>query len=163
MSSEVIALLESQHDRIEELLDRIPREMGSVRAQAFLELRRLLAVHEAVERQLVHSKAKDEDAGAPDSRMHEEDEAAALLTTLEALDVESTEFETKFRGLRDAVLQHAEAEELTEFGELDGDFSNADADRIRAAVEQVESGVDAMEIPYAQMQERARAALRTSG
>jgi hypothetical protein len=161
MSSEVIALLESQHDRIEELLDRIPREMGSVRAQAFLELRRLLAVHEAVERQLVHSKAKDEDAGSPDSRLNEEDEAAALLTTLEALDVESTEFETKFSGLRHAILQHAEAEELTEFGELDGDFSSADADKVRAAVEQIESGVDAMEIPYAQMQERARAALRT--
>jgi hypothetical protein len=161
MSGEVIALLESQHDQIEELLDRIPRVMGSVREQAFLELRRLLAVHEAVEQQFVHPKAKDEDAGAPDSRMHEEHDAAALLSTLEALDIESTEFETKFSGLRDAVLQHAEAEELTEFGELDGDFSAADAARIHAAVEQIESGVDAMQIPFAQMQERARAALRT--
>jgi hypothetical protein len=58
-------------------------------------------------------------------------------------------------------LQHAEAEELTEFGELDGDFSATEADKVRAAVEQIESGVDAMEIPYAQMQERARAALST--
>jgi len=161
MSREVIALLESQHDQIEELLDRIPREMGSMRAQAFLELRRLLAVHEAVEQKYVHPKAKEEDAGAPDSRMHEEHDAAALLTTLEALDVESTEFETKFHGLRDAILQHAEAEELTEFGELDGTFSSADADKVRAAVEQIESCVDAMEIPYTQMQERARSALRT--
>jgi hypothetical protein len=80
MSREVIALLESQHDQIEELLDRIPREMGSIREQDFLELRRLLAVHEAVEQKYVHPKAKDEDAGSPDSRMHEEDEAAACAT-----------------------------------------------------------------------------------
>ena len=157
--TDVIDLLESQHDQIEQLLDDIPRQMGSVREQSFLELRRLLAVHEAIEQSLVHPKAADEHTGAPDSRVHEEQDAAALLGTLESLDIESTEFETKFRGLRDAVLRHAEAEELTEFADLHGEFSPAELQRVQDAVATVESDVDAMQIPYATMQDRARAAL----
>ncbi len=157
--NDVIRLLESQHDEIETLLDRIPRVMGSVREQAFLELRRLLAVHETLEQQIVHPKARDEHAGTPDSRVHEEDDAAAMLTTLESLDIESTEFETKFRGLREAVLQHAEAEELTEFGDLQDTFGDDTLARAQDAVTRIRAEIDSMQIPFAQMQTEARAAL----
>jgi hypothetical protein len=158
--SEVIAVLERQHDAIEQLLDRIPREMGSVREQHFLELRRLLAVHEAIEQEIVHPRARDEHTGAPERRMHEEQDTATLLGTLESLDIESTEFETRFAGLRDAIRRHAEAEELTEFTELQDEFSTADLHRVQDAVARVEAEVSSMQVPFAEMQERAHAALR---
>jgi hypothetical protein len=155
----VIALLEAQHDEIETLLSHIPKLMGSQREQAFLELRRLLAVHEAIEQRIVHPKAKDDNAGQPETRVDEEHAAADLLTTLEGLDVESTEFETKFRGLQQAVLSHAETEELTEFAALQGEFDPSDMPRIQQAVREIETDITAMDVPFRTMYERSLQAL----
>ena len=48
---------------------------------------------------------------------------------------------------------------MTEFADLHGEFSPAELQRVQDAVAAVESDVDAMQIPYATMQDRARAAL----
>ena len=151
----LIGLLEAQHDQLEGMLDRLPTLMGSLREQAFLELRQLIAVHEAIEQQLVHPRAKADEPGAADSRVAEELAAADLLTALERMDIESTEFETTFRGLQHALREHAEAEELTEFTALQDAFDDADLARARQAVERVESGAAALAEPFASIHEQA--------
>jgi hypothetical protein len=155
----IIALLGEQHERIEGLLDQIPGVMGSEREQAFLELRRLLAVHEVLEQRMVHPLAMKQHVGAPGRRVAEEVSAAELLTTLEGLDIESTRFETNFRDLQRAVLAHAESEELTEFAELEGRFDQADLARAREVVARVEAVVTVMQTPFAAMREAALQAL----
>ncbi|MGH3265119.1 MAG: hypothetical protein ACRDNS_24355, partial [Trebonia sp.] len=74
-------------------------------------------------------------------------------------DIESTEFETTFRGLQQAVLAHAEAEELTEFAALQGELDESDLTRARGAVELIESSSTSMEEPFAAMYDRAVDAL----
>lgn len=151
-SSDVIALVESQHEQIEELLRRIPREMGSLRQQAFFELRRLVATHEAIEREILHpSLPADDAAGGSDT--------AALMATLESADIESTEFEVTFRRLHDALHTHVGTPDAPRAGVGRADLGYSDAERARRATARMRGEVTAMQVPFAEMQQRARVAV----
>jgi hemerythrin superfamily protein len=176
---DVVSFLKAQHELIKKMFDEVIKSTGSEREQAFLELRRLLAVHETAEEEIVHPRAKRE---LPDgesvvsARLAEEHEAKTALTELEKLEVDSTDFETKFRQLQKDVVAHAEAEEHQEFEKLAAELDDSQLERMRNAVRIAEAmaptrphpGVESAAAnmlagPFAMMLDRARDAIVGKG
>src|ERR1700710_2775037 len=111
---DVVTFLTGQHEQIKSLFQQVSEADGDAREQAFVALRRLLAVHETAEEEVVHPRAKQTIAdgdGIVGARLQEENEAKQKLAALEKLDIDSSEFETLFRELQADVLLHAKAEE----------------------------------------------------
>jgi hemerythrin superfamily protein len=172
---DVVAFLIRQHEQIKELFDEVMRCTGDERRDVFTELRRLLAVHETAEEEIVHPRAQRELEDGEDvvgARLQEENEAKQKLTELEKLDVDSTEFETMFRELQADVLLHASAEEEYEFARLAEQLGPQELERMSRAVQLAESmaptrphpGVESAKAnliagPFAAMLDRARDAL----
>ena len=93
--TDVVDFLVSQHQQIKGLFDQTLSASGKTREQSFVQLRQLLAVHETVEEEIVHPRAKRKIANGGavvDERLHEEHEAKTVLKQLEKLDVDSDEF-----------------------------------------------------------------------
>jgi hemerythrin superfamily protein len=115
---DVVAVLLRQHEQIRRLFEDVESSQGKQRAELFEQLKRLLAVHEAAEEQIVHPTARDH---LPDgeqvaaARIAEEEAAKAMLSQLEELGSDHPAFEEIFKELRKNVLKHAEAEETKEF------------------------------------------------
>src|SRR5262249_46244441 len=110
------------------------------------------------------------------SRLEEEKKAKEALTALEALDVDSTEFESQFAALRLAVVAHAESEEREELSALALRLEPEQLVRMRKAAEIAESfaptrphpGVQSQAAnllvgPFAAMIDRARDAIAPHG
>src|SRR5689334_828745 len=121
--TDVVSFLKEQHEQVKDMFDDVLAVHGDARKQAFVRLRKVLAVHETAEEEIVHPFAKHvvsigEDVVA--ARLKEENQAKTALAELEQLDTESADFETKFRALQQAVLAHARAEEKEEFEKLHG-------------------------------------------
>lgn len=170
---EVIAFLKAQHDLIEDMFDQVLLASDpEAREKPFIELRQLLAVHETAEEMFVHPRARrDVDAGDAivDSLLEEEHAAKEQLSKLEGLDITSQEFIDELTKLRDAVLAHAEHEELEEFVKLQSDMSPEELKRLGTAVKLAEAiaptrphaGVESAKLnfavgPFASMLDRAR-------
>lgn len=178
-AQDVVRFLTAQHEQIKALFARVTSSTGADRGQAFLELRRLLAVHETAEEEVVHPRARQEIANGEsviDARLHEEHAAKEALAELEKLDLDSAEFSTKLAALEADVLAHAEAEEQEEFSELQAQLDDAQLERMRRAVKLAESmaptrphaGVESQAAnlaagPFAMMLDRARDAIRGKG
>jgi len=117
----VLTVLLEQHHQIEELFAETLRAEGSARAEAFLMLRRLIAVHETAEEEVIHPRARwaiPQGEAVAEARIAEETKAKRALVELESLDVDSATFETKLRQLSQDVSDHAHAEERDEFAHL---------------------------------------------
>jgi hemerythrin superfamily protein len=129
---DVVSFLKEQHEEIKQLFHTVQKSNGAEREQAFYSLRRLLAVHETAEEEIVHPAAR---SGLPDgdsiveARLAEEHEAKKVLAELENLDVDSMEFSKKLSLLEQSVLAHAMAEERLEFERLADVF---DAERLQS-------------------------------
>jgi hemerythrin superfamily protein len=176
---DVVSFLKAQHEQIKGLFEQVLKSTGSEREQAFLELRRLLAVHETAEEEIVHPRAKRElsdGESVVSARLQEEHQAKEVLAELEKLDVESTEFETKFRKFQQDVVAHAEAEEHQEFEKLQDELDDGQLERMRSAVRLAEAmaptrphpGVESAPAnllagPFAMMLDRARDAIIGKG
>lgn len=176
---DVVGFLKQQHEQIKGLFEQVLASSGSEREQAFVALRRLLAVHETAEEEIVHPRAKREIADGDavvDARLKEEHEAKKVLSELEKLDVDSPEFETKLRSLRADVIEHAEAEEHQEFDKLGAELDADQLERMRKAVEFAEKmaptrphagvespGANLLAGPFAMMMDRARDAISGKG
>ncbi|HEX4341577.1 MAG TPA: hemerythrin domain-containing protein [Polyangiaceae bacterium] len=175
---DVVSFLKGQHQQVKGLLEGVLAATGKEREKAFFTLRRMLAVHETAEEEIVHPAARK---NLPDgeaivrARLHEEHEAKQALVALESLDVDSPEFETKFRKLKAAVLAHAESEETEEFEQLGQTLEPARLERMRKAAEFAESvaptrphaGVESAAAnmlagPFVAMVDRTRDALSSS-
>jgi hemerythrin superfamily protein len=172
---DVVEFLIGQHERIKALFSEVLTASGEARRDRFTELRRLLAVHETAEEEIVHPRARRElpdGEDVVDARLREENEAKQALTQIEKLDVNSPEFEKAFQELQAEVLNHAQAEEQQEFGKLAAEVDADDLARMRRAVEMAESmaptrphpGVESAPAnllagPFAAMLDRARDAL----
>lgn len=119
---DVIDLLLEQHSQIELLFIELSKCQYDSRRELFQELARLLAVHEAVEEQLIHPLARtvDEADGVDiDARLGEEQEAKILLEEmLDNDDYASSGFPEHLATLRTAVLSHATREQRYEFPRL---------------------------------------------
>lgn len=136
-AQDVITLLTQQHQQIKSLFAQVQASTGEAREQSFFELRKLLAVHEAAEEQVVHPKAKSVIPGGEGivaERLSEEQQAKEALAELEDLDPESAEFLSKLRTLEKDVIEHAESEERQEFAAL-GDA--LDEDQLRSMAKMV--------------------------
>jgi hemerythrin superfamily protein len=170
--TDVVAFLKAQHEEIKALFDEVLTEQGQERQRAFFALRRLLAVHETAEEEIVHPAAR---SALPNGeaivaeRLKEENEAKKVLTKLETMDVDSTDFEMLFDSLQESVLMHAESEEAQEFAQLADRFDQARLKRMQTAVKVAEAiaptrphaGVESATMnlltgPFAAMMDRAR-------
>ena len=174
-SVDVIAFLKEQHEQIKELFVRVKATEGQAKQEAFYSLRRLLAIHAPAEEEIVHPAARralPDGDNVIDARLQEENKAKKVLSKLEAIDIESSEFRTEFELLERSVLMHANAEEREEFDRLRGAIDPDRLDRMRAAAEFAEKiaptrphpGVESPAAnllmgPFASMIDRARDAI----
>jgi hypothetical protein len=175
----VIDFLVGQHEQIKSLFAQTLSSSGKQRENAFLELRRLLAVHETAEEEVVHPRAKRK---LPDgnkvvaARLEEEHEAKTVLAELEKLDVNAEQFTRKLTELRDAVIDHADHEEHDEFAKLEKELSSDELELMGRAAKLAESiaptrphaGVESQVAnlfagPFAAMMDRARDAIVGKG
>lgn len=174
-TGDVIQFLVDQHKQIKVLFNDVLALSGKAREQAFFDLRRLLAIHEAAEEEVVHPRARrDLDNGEPlvEDRLEEEREAKVALAELEKLDVDSDEFTRKITELRSAVLRHAQHEEDEEFDRLRRALTDQELARMTNSVKLAEAvaptrphpGVESkaenlLVGPFAAMLDRARDAI----
>jgi hemerythrin superfamily protein len=173
--TDVVAFLEEQHEQIETGFATVLAERGELRKDAFVALRRLLAVHETAEEEIVHPAARRALPDGEDvvrARLREEHDAKKLLSQLEELDTETAEFERLFAQLRSSVLLHARAEEQQEFLRLAAALDQSRLESMRKAVDVAErlaptrphAGVESATAnvlvgPFAAMLDRARDAI----
>jgi hypothetical protein len=119
-AEDAVAFIRAQHVAIEILFEAVFESAGDDRERLFYQLRRMLAVHETAEEELIHPAARlllPEGGAIVAQRLEEEHDAKQQLAALERLDPESRAFTDGLRTLQSAVLRHAEAEERDE---LDG-------------------------------------------
>lgn len=115
---DVVDFLLDQHDEIRGLFARVEKTTGQAREDAFDRLRRLLAVHETAEEEIIHPfarRALGNGESVVGERLHEEHEAKRTLKELERIGTHSRDFMPLFREFRRAVEAHAEHEEAEEF------------------------------------------------
>jgi hemerythrin superfamily protein len=140
--ADVIQFLVGQHEQIKGLFAETLAASGKDREQAFIKLRRLLAVHETAEEEIVHPRAKRK---IPDgdkiieARLAEEHEAKTVLSELEKLGVDDQSFTETLTKLRDAVVDHAEKEEQQEFAKLEHELGGDDLERMGRAAKLAEA------------------------
>jgi hemerythrin superfamily protein len=135
---DVVAFLKEQHQHIKQLFGAVAMSMGEERETAFVALRRLLAVHETAEEEIVHPAARKALPQGDDiiaARLDEENEAKTLLAQLEDLDIDSNEFSAKLTMLERVVLAHASAEERLEFEQLGNILDQKQLRNMRRAAE----------------------------
>jgi hemerythrin-like domain-containing protein len=170
---DVVEFLKGQHNQIKDMFDDVLyASEPKAREQAFVDLRHLLAVHETAEEMVIHPRARGElDNGdaVVDARLHEEHEAKQQLSELEGMDVDSQEFLDALKVFRDAVVEHAEREELEEFDLLQRELAPEELKRMTSAVRAAEAiaptrphpGVESAKLnfavgPFASIVDRAR-------
>ena len=113
---DVIKVLLEQHAQIHDLVEGVMSSSGERKRESFDALRALLAVHETAEEMVLRPVSSEiAGPGLADARNHEEAEANQVLAKLEAMDVDSPDFDTEFAAFQNAVDAHAEAEEQGEF------------------------------------------------
>ncbi len=177
--TDVVEFLKSQHEQIKSLFAETLEHSGKEREKAFIELRRLLAVHETAEEEVVHPRAKRKIADGDKvvgKRLEEEHEAKTALGKLEELDLDGDEFTEELKKLRDAVLDHADHEEKEEFPQLAEELDEKELERLGRAAKLAESiaptrphaGVESRTAnlfvgPFAAMRDRARDAILGKG
>lgn len=173
--TDVVGFLKEQHQQIKAMFSDVIAAKGEARQKAFIALRRLLAVHETAEEEIVHPAARralPDGEAIVDARLKEENAAKKALTELEKLDVDSAEFDSKFETLKSDVIAHAESEEQDEFARLANVLDQSRLDRMRKAAEFAEkvaptrphAGVESATAnllagPFAAMMDRARDAM----
>lgn len=176
---DVVNFLREQHHQIRMAFVEVTNSRGKDRQSAFYALRRLLAVHETAEEEVLHPvarKALADGESVVEARLREENLAKQLLAELEDLEVESAEFEAKFAELQNRVTAHAHAEEREEFDPLSTLLDQERLERMRKVVSFAESiaptrphpGVESMAAnvlvgPFASMVDRVRDAISGKG
>jgi len=106
-NGDVVELLLDQHRVIRELCEEVSSAAVADREQPFRSLLRLLAVHEAVEEELVHPYVKRRVAGTKDvvaERVEEEREVNRMLAALDALGPTNPGFDELFERFRTALV-----------------------------------------------------------
>lgn len=172
---DVVSFLKQQHQQIQGLFEKVRSSVGEERERQFYSLRRLLAVHETAEEEVVHPAARralPNGEALVSERLKEENHAKQVLSKLESLDCNSAEFDTMFSQLESSVLAHAQAEEREEFGKLAAALDQERLQRMRRMAEFAEkvaptrphAGVESaaanlMAGPFVAMIDRARDAL----
>ena len=174
-TTDVVRFLKEQHEQVKGLFAQVLTAHGKDRERYFFDLRRLLAVHETAEEEIVHPAAKKavpNGAAVVAARLAEEKAAKKVLAELETMNIDSPEFEAKLRTFQGSVLAHAEAEETQEFAHLSRELEHERLERMGKAVELAEAiaptrphaGIESQAAnllagPFASMLDRARDAV----
>jgi hemerythrin superfamily protein len=174
---DVVSFLKDQHEQVKSLFQEVRYTAGKERSAAFRALRRMLAVHETAEEEIVHPAARISLPGGDaivTARLEEERKAKDALVELEKLDVDSQEFESKLSALEGDVLAHAAAEEMTEFDRLADQLDPTRLERMQRAVAFAEAvaptrphpgiesqGANLLVGPFVSMVDRARDAIQS--
>jgi hemerythrin superfamily protein len=140
--NEVVDLLLRQHNEIRRLFGEVQAAHGDERTAAFDRLRRLLAVHETAEEEVVHPfarRAMEDGDKVIDARLAEENSAKQVLSELEDMGTEDPRFAPLLDQLRTAVLDHAEHEEQEEFPHVRKHASEQQLRGMAAAVKAAEA------------------------
>jgi hemerythrin superfamily protein len=173
--SDVVSFLKGQHQEIKQLFSDVKTSQGEAKTGSFYALRRLLAVHETAEEEIVHPVARrvlPDGEAIVTARLNEEKQAKKTLAELEKLEIDSEEFRQKLAILEQDVLAHADSEERDEFERLGSFLDQSRLDRMRAAAELAEKvaptrphpGVESpaanlLAGPFASMVDRVRDAI----
>ncbi|MEV4003892.1 hemerythrin domain-containing protein [Actinomadura sp. NPDC049753] len=139
---DVVDLLLRQHAEIRRLFDRVEAAAGHERAEAFHRLRRLLAVHETAEEEVVHPYARrhiDRGHEVIEARLAEENQAKQLLSDVDYFGPTSSDFLQRLGDLRLSVMDHARHEEEEEFPQLRRHATEKDLRRMATAVKAAEA------------------------
>jgi hypothetical protein len=139
---DVVSFLKEQHEQIKMGFTQVNIATGDQRKHAFYALRRLLAVHETAEEQIIHPAAREALPNGDrliELRLKEENEAKNVLSQLEEVDVDSARFDTLFSTLQSLVLSHAEAEEQEEFAPLTAHLDASRLERMKTVAQLAES------------------------
>ena len=109
-TSDVLDVLKSHHDRVDELFEEIVK--GERRSSAFTELADLLAAHATVEEKIFYPAVMSKDTT---DQLHESVEEhlgmKRLLADLIASQVNDATFKAKIKVLKEQVSHHAHREE----------------------------------------------------
>ncbi len=111
---EVRRRLEDQHRRIEDMLATLRAAKPADRARAYVRLRAFLALHEEVERRLLHDATP-----SGGDRRDEEEGLAIALSSLGRLDADGAEYEELADRLDEALRNH-HSSEIEGLGRLAG-------------------------------------------
>jgi hemerythrin superfamily protein len=139
--TDVVGFLKGQHEEVKQLFSDVKAARGEEKEKAFYALRRLLAVHETAEEEIVHPVARrvlPDGEAIISARLSEEKQAKIVLAELEKLEIDSGEFQQKLEGLERDVIAHAESEEREEFERLGSALDQSRLERMRTAAELAE-------------------------
>ena len=112
-AQDVVDVILAQHQQVKQLLSDMASGHGDA-TETFCELRRMIAVHETAEQEIVYPVLRSEgDQGrrVVTARTAEEAEGTTVLFELEKLDIGTPKFTALFAKFRTAVLEHAQNEE----------------------------------------------------
>ena len=113
---DIVRILLTQHAEVKDMLNQIEAASGAERKRLFTQLTTTLKAHETAEESVVRPVTKETAGeGVVDARNAEESEADELIATLSDFDVDSATFDAQFAEFKQAVSDHAEAEEKEEF------------------------------------------------
>jgi len=118
-NEDVVDLLEAQHEQVKSLFATLRTVQGEAATEPFDELRRMLAVHETAEEEVIYPALRQ--LGADDiveARLTEEDEAKKTLADLEKMGPTDSGFPGALAAFEKDVLAHATAEEREVFPKL---------------------------------------------
>jgi hemerythrin superfamily protein len=128
-TEDVVDLLTAQHQQVKSLFATLRNVRGDAATEPFDELRKMLAVHETAEEEVVYPALRS--VGGDDiveARLAEESDAKQALADLEKMGPSAPQFPGELASFEKAVLAHAEAEEREVFPRLRKDI---DADQRR--------------------------------
>jgi len=133
---DVVDLLLRQHGALRRLCEEVSSASDGSKEEAFRSLVRLMAVHEAVEEEIVHPYVKRRVGPAADvgNLLDEEREIKKMLVALDALGPAGSGFDALFDRFRTALLAHASKEEKGEFAGLREKTGSTERTAMAAAV-----------------------------
>jgi hemerythrin superfamily protein len=128
-TDDVVDILTFQHEQVKTMFNTLRDLRGKTAEAPFDDLRRMLAIHETAEEEIIYPALRAQGADeVVQARLAEEDEAKKALAGLEKMGTSAPEFPGELASFEKAVLAHATAEETEIFPRLRQEF---DADRRR--------------------------------
>jgi hemerythrin superfamily protein len=128
----VVDLILTDHREIEQLLKSFESVPADGREDYFCHVVQELVRHEVAEEQVIYPALSKDAPGGKDQaaqRIAEQSKAERMLADMEKLDKKSQDFAAKVIQLREAVLEHATAEESQAFPLL---RQSEDSDKLEA-------------------------------
>jgi hemerythrin superfamily protein len=149
---DIVELLTNDHREAALLLDQICAAGPESRQEQFWNLVPALVQHEVAEEVVVYPAirrdAPNGDSEA-DARLAEQQEAEVKLAAMEKMDPTSTQFAGELESLRQAVLDHAHAEEAEVFPLLEKLESPQDRQELGARYEKAKATAPTRPHPHA--------------